>query len=258
MAEREIPVPGQRRKRQRGDIGGGVMPTLNATANPAGARWCDLHKKLECTGKRQGTRVAPGTPEQCHGAAVRGTNRCAKHAGVSRETALIAGEGVITAWMAMGSPMDGEYIGTGTAVLGMLQQAWMRAAIYGQMLRRQVEVEGVDPAAVGLKADGLIGHKMSATNTGEIYETSEEIRALVELESRERDRVVKFAEVAHKMGIADRMTDMAERWGDVVAGKVAAMLLDLNLTPEQERLVPVLIMRHLSAIDVQAIGGPQG
>lgn len=226
------------------------FPILGPNYNPGNARWCVDHNRLECVKQRsrgQGT---------CHQAAVRGLDACKRHNGKKFEVALIEGESRITAWSAMGRP-DGERIDAGLAVLGMLQQSWLRANLYGELLRKQVEKDGLenpDLEAGGLTDNsGLIGYRFGAAGKeGHIYATNEEVRALVALESAERDRAVKYAETAHKMGISDRLTSVAEKWGDLVVGRIMVLLSNLDLTPEQEARVPELIQAHLGSIDVTA------
>jgi hypothetical protein len=183
---------------------------------------------------------------------------------------MIKGEAQITAWAAVneqGGPRPGAVIEPGQAVLSMLQMSWFRAGAYAELLRQQVTREAqkanaIEAAVVDENGEsldspgvgGLVGHKLSATNSGEIYATSEEVRALVQLEASERDRVVAYAEKAHKMGISDRMTHLAEQWGDVTAGRVVAMLDELELTPAQQNKVAMLVQKHLSAIDMTGIG----
>jgi hypothetical protein len=248
-------------------MNGKLVPHLGPMENPANAVWCPTHGKLECDTQREsaGKKVKGDTrtDTRCHGPAIRGTSRCSRHSGKSRAVALMAGEATITAWSAMGKPAPGQSIDPGMAVMGMLQMAWMRAHAYGDLLRRQVMTD-VDRLGLGLdlthdemeamtltQIKGLIGHKMgSGGQEGTLYVQSEEIRALVALESQERDRVVKFAEIAHKMGISDRLTTMAEKWGDVVAGHISSLLADLNLSAAQQRKVPELLVRHLSVVDI--------
>lgn len=212
---------------------------------------------MECV-KRRSRGRGP-----CHGAAVRGTDACTTHAGTTLEVARVKGEARITAWSAIGQPAGGQPLDAGMAVLGMLQMTWLRAAAYGELLRQQVATEapadpdqdGFDPMGE-VQANGLIGYRYGAAGKdGNIYAVSEEVRALVALEAAERDRVVKFAKTAHDMGISERLTNLAERWGDVVAGRISLILAGLNLTPEQEALVPALIQTHLAQIDVGSIGG---
>lgn len=239
----------------------GHGPRLNSTNNPGGARWCEDedHHRLECTKNRTKGRG------QCHGPAIRGTDACALHSGHKREVAMAKGQARITAWSAMGQPAGGKPLDSGMAVLGMLQMTWLRAAAYGELLRQQVVTgELPEPDRDGLQDDGvvaqsgLIGHRYGAAGKdGRIYAVSEEVRALVALEAAERDRVVKYAKTAHDMGISERLTNLAEKWGDIVATRITLILAGLELTAEQESLVPGLIQAHLSQIDVGTMGGTE-
>lgn len=277
MRDPQLPPPPSSKRRKTGiEPGRGsqhLLPRLNKDNNPGGARWCEFHNRLECV------RTPRSKPEGvlCHNWALRGTDHCKMHSSpVGRRKAILMGEAQITAWSAInertGGVAPGANLDPGMAVLGMLQMSWLRVAAYGELLRKQIAkdsaeriaiaiAEGRTPPVIDEDGDaveidpaGLIGHKMSATTAGELYATGEEVRALVELESKERDRCVSYAEKAHKMGITERMTSMAEKWSDVVAGRVVTMLADLELTPEQEARVPMLIQMHLSAIDVSAAG----
>jgi hypothetical protein len=233
-------------------------PRLGPNNNPGNARWCEDHNRLECT-KRRSVRQGGGT---CHAGAVRGTDSCKTHGGHRLEVLKAKGQARITAWSAIGEAAQADRTEPGMAVLGMLQMTWLRAAAYGELLRQQVardappepDREGHDPEGE-VQANGLIGYRYGAAGKdGNIYAVSEEVRALVALEAAERDRVVRFAKTAHDMGISERLTNLAERWGDVVATRITLILAGLELTPEQERKVPELIQAHLSNIDVNALG----
>lgn len=223
--------------------------------NPGRARWCESHRRLECTKNR--TKRQGGGP--CHAAAIKGTNVCRNHGGYRTDVLKAKGEARITAWNALG-PVDSEdRVEPSMAVLGMLQMAWLRAAAYGELLHRQVvnqasdepDHEGLEGGDASGKTSGLIGYRYGAAGKeGHIYAVNEEVRALVPLESAERDRVVRFAKTAHDMGISERLINLAEKWGDVVAGRITLILAGLELSPEQERKVPGLIHTHLSNIDV--------
>lgn len=181
------------------------------------------------------------------------------HVGVKGEVAKAQGRAAITAWNAMGAAANIDYR---MAVLGVLQMTCLRLSAYSELLRRQVAAEGLTPPPEGHDPDmdnspetsGLIGYRFGAAGKdGRIYAQSEEVRALVALESAERDRVVKYSKTAHDMGISDRLTSLAEGWGDVVAIRITRMLADLSLSPDQEAKVPELLERHLGSIDVQSM-----
>lgn len=224
-------------------------PRLRPHFNPGGARWCEQHSRMECTKQRHKNRGV------CHQAAVRGLDACKQHGGHKFEVLQAKGQARISAWSAIGRSPEGEGIDSSAAVLGMLQQSWMRAHLYGRLLREQVEKDGLAEAGVdgGHAGDtsGLVGYKFGAAGKdGHIYAVSEEARALVGLEAQERDRVVKYAKTAHDMGISERLTSMAEKWGDVVVNRMMAVIDGLDLTPEQEARVPVLVQSHLGSIEL--------
>lgn len=221
---------------------------LRPDHNPGNARWCEQHHRMECSKIKK-------TREQCHAAAVRGTDGCTTHGGYKRDVLKVKGQATISAWSAIGEAAKG--IDAGTAVLGMLQQSWLRAAAYSELLRQQVVKDGLvaspeqhDPENI-TNSDGLIGYRYGAAGKdGNIFAVSEDVRALVVLEAQERDRVVKFAETAHKMGISSRMISLAERWGDLVITRIMVVMDLLELTPEQEAKVPMLIQAHLGQIEI--------
>lgn len=220
-------------------------------SNPGNARWCPQHNRLECSKHRK-------DKNDCHQLAVRGLDACKNHSGLSVKNAKAKGQAVITAWQATGQAT----ISPGDAVLGILQMSWLRLNAYSDLLRRQVESsEGEASNPDDLKegevpvASGLIGHRYGAAGKdGRVFVQSEEVRALVALEATERDRVVRFAKVAHDMGISDRLIKLAERWGEMVSGRVTEMLLApaLGLNEAQLAAVPNLITRYLSSIDMDA------
>jgi hypothetical protein len=230
---------------------------ITETFNPGGARLCEEHGgRAECTKNRSRGRGP------CHGNAIRGTAACKTHAGVSLAVAQAKGEARITAWSALGSH-EGN-VDYRMAVLGVLQMSWLRLAAYSDLLRRQVVSQDKEPDIDGLgpgdhvQASGLIGHRYgSAGSEGNIYAVGEEVRALVALEAAERDRVVKIAKTAHDMGISDRLTNLAERWGDLVATRITLMLDELSLSPEQSEKVPHLIQAHLGSIDMGSMGASE-
>lgn len=228
-------------------------PKFGPDYNPGNTRYCEEHKRLECDKRRSKGRGI------CHAPAIHGTDTCRIHAGHSTAVAVAKGQARINAWSALGQPADGTAIDSGAAVLGMLQQSWLRANLYGQLLRAQVTKDG-DGDALGenqfdperpVEAGGLIGFRYGAAGKdGHIYAVSEEARALVALESAERDRVVKYAKTAHDMGISERMIGMAERWGDQVVNRIMVILAGLALTAEQEAMVPALIQANLGSIEL--------
>lgn len=217
--------------------------------NPGAARYCEEHGRLECTKNRTKGRG------ECHQAAVRGTDACRNHSGLTKEIHRVQGEARITAWNPHGQTVA---LDASSAVLAVLQMTYLRLGMYAELLRQQVATEG-DTAGDLQETDtpsasGLIGHRYGmGGKDGITYVVAEEVRALVSLEAAERDRVVKYAKTAHDMGISDQLVSLAERWGDLVAGRIATMLEALELTDGQAAMVPALLQLHLGSIDMTAL-----
>lgn len=223
---------------------------------PGGARWCDEHGRYECTRNRTKGRG------QCHQAAIRGTSACQNHGGISIEAARAKGE-AITAWSALGADPS---VDPATAVLGMLHVSWLRVHLYAGLLQAQVEAQGgsegdvpADPGNVppeagdGPRQGGLIGHTYAPARGGEgRVVTGEAPRGLVMLEAAERDRVVRFAKVAHDMGISERQTQLAEAQAVMLARVLRRVLERLELAPERLEQAQGWLAAELEAV---ALGG---
>lgn len=228
-----------------------------------GAVWCDEHDRWECVKNRKASRGGG----RCHMPAITGLPRCRLHAGVKVELAEVQGE-AMDAWSAT---YGQTAVDPAQAVIGMLNMAVFRANFYASLLEEQVLAAHEDPAdaddagdeqqsqralkgapAVGEGA-GLIGHTYSADKEHGIFASGEAIRGLVLLEAQERDRVVKYAKAAHDMGIAERHVRIAEQQAEQLADAIRRILDGLNLSPEQQQVVPQLVPSVLRAI---AAGNP--
>jgi hypothetical protein len=191
----------------------GAAPIRPARGAVTMARWCDQHKRWECTKQRSRGRGP------CHASAISGCDACPLHVGKSVEQAR---RDAVTAWAAV--PGDNG-ISPGSAVLGQLGLAWRRAELLGAELARQTA-----GGAGGGVQGGLIGARYGAdSSAGGVYETGEAVRALAELEAAERERVVKFAEVAHRMGIEGARLNLAHEIGGHVVAVLVAALARLGL-----------------------------
>jgi hypothetical protein len=162
----------------------------------------------------------------------------------------------MTAW----SVVSGQPVVTpNDAVLGMLQMSWLRAHLYAGLLERQfteaqdeVEPEQVDDGAEGYDfggcggdpplgpGRGLVGHTRGALKDIGIYVSGEAARALTVLEGQERDKLVRYAKVAHDMGIAGQQVKLAEQQGVMLAQVIrrtadALLVVVLGLVAELAR-----------------------
>ena len=190
-----------------------------------------------------------------------GTDSCKMHSGKKLAVSKMEGaarlqahRNSVTAWNAIGetAAVDHQQI-----ALNTLHMSWLRLATYSELVRQQVAVEGMkvhpeqqDPDA-RVETSGLIGHEYGAAGKeGRIFAKSEQVRALIRLESEERDRVMRYTKQCHEMGISDKLISMAERWGDIVANRVTKLLTALDLSPEQAARAPALIVQYLGVIDL--------
>jgi hypothetical protein len=104
----------------------------------------------------------------------------------------------VTAWQA-NLPEGLKALTPRMAMVLLLHVSWLRSQEYAAMLKKQVDA---DTRTGGVR--GLVGHRTAASKvTDGLYPTSEEIRALVQLEGRERDRCARLARDAHEIGITD-------------------------------------------------------
>jgi hypothetical protein len=74
------------------------------------------------------------------------------------------------------------------------------------------------------------------------------------LYGQERDRLTRMCEVAHRMGIAERHVELAERVGQLMVDLLRDVLDDLQLSDEQQQTAAHVVPRHLSAIAGQLTG----
>lgn len=118
-----------------------------------------------------------------------------------------------------GSPtVRGVQFANGFAELAAVALA--RAEFYGRLLAAQYEAEGIT---------GLIGHKMASSPEGDLYEQSEEVRALVALEAAERDRAAALIEKGTRLGMEAKHVDAMRTYGQTVAESLKAICEELGI-----------------------------
>ncbi|MCQ0012041.1 hypothetical protein [Actinomadura madurae] len=225
-----------------------------------GALWCDEHQRWECVKNRKQARGGG----RCHMPAITGLPRCRLHAGRHRRTRRGPGRGhgrlVRHLRADRRRPRPGRHR---HAQHGRLQGQLLRVAAgrastrSARRPRRAGRRRGRPPTRQGRtpsrRGSRLIGHTYSADKEHGIFASGEAIRGLVLLEGQERDRVVKYAKAAHDMGIAERHIRVAEQQAEQLAGAIRQILDGLNLSAEQQQVVPQLVPSVLRAI---ASGNP--
>jgi hypothetical protein len=66
------------------------------------------------------------------------------------------------------------------------------------------------------------------------------------------DRLAKFSKDALALGIAERAVRLAEQYGNSIARYTKGLLDDLQLTPDQQKLAPVIVRKHLALLEGNA------
>ena len=72
---------------------------------------------------------------------------------------------------------------------------------------------------------------------------------------RERDRLVKQADIAIRAGVELRQVELAERIGVILGDLIARVLDDCDLTPEQQQAAAAALPRHLQLVAGELNGG---
>jgi hypothetical protein len=61
--------------------------------------------------------------------------------------------------------------------------------------------------------------------------------------------LANYSKIAISLGIAERAVRLAEQYGETLARLISGILGDLELTPDQLKKAPVVVRRHLIAIE---------
>jgi len=214
------------------------------------AKWCEKHRRWECnalTKERQ----------PCHGTVAHGHAKCRMHAGISKDR-YKAQTDVATAFNSIGltNPVDPSQ-----AIMGALNMAWMRMHMLAGMVADQMERDAdYDNAVAATWTDGELvpAGTPSLSETGGLVGytfgpagiTGEDVRALVKLESEERDRVARIAKMAHDMGIADREIRLAEDQAGLIVSVINGVLGRLGLSAAQSAMVPDAVTVALQQLEL--------
>lgn len=205
----------------------------------SGAVWCDTHGRWECS------RTSKRSQERCHAPAIRGRATCRMHAGRSAALEKALGQANLAAWSTEHAAQDAPPLDPGRVVLEQLRVAVMRADLYGELLRWQVEVE---------EEGGLVGATYAAGRDGQRVETGERVRALASEERLWRDRAVAYAKAAHDMGIAERHVELEQERASLVTAAFRAALGVLDLLPADRDSAVRMFLSRLGAGD-QVVAG---
>lgn len=192
---------------------------------------------------RCGARTKHGP---CKAWPVRGATVCVTHGGATRRVKAAAGKRLAVAEWAKSFGAPAEDADPSQTVLDEIRWsaghvAWLRE-----------RVQETEPEALVWSVDTEV-EKGAGEFTGTDTTRAAKASMWVQLYGQERDRLTRMCEVAHRMGIAARQVELAERVGSLMADLLRGVLGDLGLSEEQQLVAAVAVPRHL-----QLIGGALG
>lgn len=83
-------------------------------------------------------------------------------------------------------------------------------------------------------------------------------RPYMDLYGDERGRLVKFSDIAARLGLAERQTVLAERVAGLVAALMAGVVADLELTAEQHARAAVVLPTRLRELQASLVLDQEG
>lgn len=194
-----------------------------------------------------------------------GGRSCRRHVERSKTVRQALAEGAIVRELTDWGLRPGEYVDPGEMFLQLIAQSSRRVQHYAQLVARAVELAaaaappeeealkqlGLWPDAEERPTDrrvedifargelaGLTAPLYASTPFGERIKIGEQVRALILLESQERDRLANLCVKAIAAGLEERRVRMAEAQGANLAAVIKAFAAQLGLTAGQMERVP--------------------
>ncbi|MFF7690572.1 HGGxSTG domain-containing protein [Streptomyces syringium] len=192
-----------------------------------------------------GARRRDGQP--CRNAPMLGGERCRMHGGAAAQVRAAAGRRLAAAEWARSFGAPASDADPTQTVLDEIR--W--AAGHVAWLRERVQETEPDALVWGVDSEVIRG---SGPLPGVDVTRVAKANAWVQMYGAERDRLTRMCEVAHRMGIADRHVELAERVGSLMADLLRGVLGELGLTDEQQQRAAVAVPQHLRAL----VGGLNG
>lgn len=192
---------------------------------------------------------AKGTGEQCQQPAASGQNVCRYH-GANAKHSLAKGKERVAEQKAAALVATYGLKITTTATEALLDEVQWTAGHVAWLRERVQEIEGAALVEGTDREHPLVWGVTKEKSGGEDRGTTEEAAPNIwlKLYQQERTHLVRVCAEAIKAGIEERRIQLAEQQGALVAQAIRKILGDLQLTPEQQALVPQVVPRHLRAL----------
>jgi len=196
--------------------------------SPRPGRWCEQHQRWECVKPRSRNRG------ECHGTAVADSDSCRMHLG--KRTAPVIAEAAARQLVATyGLPRD---IAPTDALLEEVRYsaghvAWLRGQVAA--LEAQSLVWGVTEEA----------EKNATEFAGTDTTRSAAMNMWLDLYHKERRYLLDVTKAVIAAGVEERRVKLAEAQGSLLNDVIRRILARLSLTPEQSKLLPLVVPEEL-------------
>jgi hypothetical protein len=194
------------------------------------------HDKLRCSGKRS-------NGEPCSKWPMKGQRVCNTHGGSSPQAKAAAERRIETARAE-----------AAVTTFGLPREVDPRDALLEEVYRSAGAVDWLQQQVQALTADQVVWGKAEEVEkqAGEFPGVDTTHRAAVnvwvDLLNRERKHLVDVCKAAIQAGIEERKVRLAEQQGAMLASVIKNILGDLDLTPQQQARVSVVVPQHLRAV----------
>lgn len=195
---------------------------------PEHGRWCEQHKRWECTSQRSRGRG------ECHGSAVADTDRCRMHQG-KRAADVISEAEARKAVATYGLPRDIS------PTEALLEEVRYTAGHVAWLRERVAELEERDLVWGVTEETDTQASEFPGTNTTRAAKPN----PWLQLYREERKHLLDVTKVAIAVGIEERRVRLAEAQGALLNGVIRRILDRLSLTPEQSALLPLVVPEEL-------------
>jgi len=177
--------------------------------------------------------------ERCKNPAMRGQKVCAKHGGRAPQNRRAAAVRLMEE--------EGRRI---LAAYGGSLDISATEALLNEVCRTAGHVEWLSQRVAELENNELIWGTTRVKEGGQDGGTTQEAEAhmWLKLYKEERAHLVRVCSEAIRCGIEERYVKLAESQGALIAEAVKAILCDLNLTPEQQKLAFNVVPMRLRQI----------